>query len=105
MDYSSVLTIARDLNIPVVGLNISNGIVRKVARGGLESLSEEEKPFVPPDVKPINPLYAKLLSLRLKVHRAFQGKSLDRVDLCSSFEGRCNGLDYNAISRRSEDKG
>lgn len=79
MDYSSVLTIARDLNIPVVGLNISNGIVRKVARGGLGSLSEEEKAFVPPDVEPINPLYAKLLSIRLKVHRAFQGKSLDRI--------------------------
>ena len=79
IDYSSVLTMARDLKIPVVGLNISNGIVRKVARGGFESLSEEEKSLAPPDVEPINPLYAKLLSLRLKVHRAFQGKTLDRV--------------------------
>ena len=79
MDYTSILNIARNLNIPVVGLNISNGIVRKVSRGGLESLSEKEKSCVPPDVEPINPLYAKLLSIRLKVHRGFQGKTLDRV--------------------------
>lgn len=79
IDYSSVLTMARDLEIPVVCLNVSNGIVRKVARGGLESLSKEEKSLASPDVEPINPLYARLLSMRLKVHRAFQGKTLDRV--------------------------
>jgi uncharacterized iron-regulated protein len=79
MDYASVLLAARDLKIPVIGLNISNGIVRKVSRGGLASLSEAEKTLVPPDVEPINPLYAKLLSLKLKVHRAFQEKSLERI--------------------------
>jgi uncharacterized iron-regulated protein len=79
MDYASVLLAARDLKIPVVGLNISNDIVRKVSRGGLESLSEAEKTLVPPDVEPINPLYAKLLSLKLKVHRAFREKSLKRI--------------------------
>ncbi len=73
------LLATRDLRIPVVGLNISNGIVRKVSRGGLESLSEAEKTLVPPDVEPINPLYAKLLSLKLKVHRVFQEKSLKRI--------------------------
>ena len=79
MDYASVLLAVRDLKIPVVGLNISNGIVRKVSRGGLASLSEAEKTLVPPDVEPINPQYAKLLSLKLKVHRAFQEKSLERI--------------------------
>ena len=79
MDYAPVLVAARDLKIPVVGLNISSGIVRKVSRGGLESLSQDEKALAPPDVEPINPLYAKLLSLKLKVHRAFQDKSLKRI--------------------------
>jgi len=79
MDYASVLSVARDLNIPIIGLNASNSIVRKVSRGGLEALSEEEKSHIPSDVRPINPLYAKLLSLKLRVHRAFQGDPLDRV--------------------------
>ncbi|MGC8605412.1 MAG: ChaN family lipoprotein [Desulfomonilaceae bacterium] len=83
-DYSHVLHVARNGGIHVYGLNISNRLVRKVAREGLESLSEQEKSLVPPDIEPINPLYAKLLSMRLKVHRAFQGKTLDRVIFAQS---------------------
>ncbi len=104
IDYSSVLTMARDLKIPVVGLNISNGIVRKVARGGFESLSEEEKPLVPPDVEPINPLYAKLLSLRLKAHRAFQGKTLDRVILAQALRDAVMALNMGRYLDGSKTK-
>jgi uncharacterized iron-regulated protein len=78
-DYHSVLYLARDLGIPIICLNASEQIVRKVSREGFGSLSEEQKSLMPTDVDPINPLYAKLLTIKLKVHRAFQGKTLDRV--------------------------
>ncbi|MCL5123530.1 MAG: ChaN family lipoprotein [Deltaproteobacteria bacterium] len=79
LDYSGLLLKARDFHIPVAALNISSELVRKVSRGGLNSLSETERSILPPNVEPINPDYARLLSLKLKVHRAFQGKTLDRV--------------------------
>jgi uncharacterized iron-regulated protein len=78
-DYHSVLYLARDLGVSIICLNAPEQIVRKVSREGLESLSEEEKSSIPPDVYPINPLYARLLTMKLRVHRAFQGKTLDRV--------------------------
>lgn len=78
-DYHSVLYLARDLGVPIICLNAPEQIVRKVSREGFGSLSEEQKSLIPPDVDPINPLYAKLLTMKLRVHRAFQGKTLDRV--------------------------
>ncbi|MGC8658284.1 MAG: ChaN family lipoprotein [Desulfomonilaceae bacterium] len=78
-DYSGLLLKARDLHIPIVGLNLSSGLVRKVSRGGLNALSESERAMLPPDVEPVSPVYARLLTLRLQVHRAFHGKSLNRV--------------------------
>lgn len=80
-DYAHLLLLARDLKIPVVGLNAPAALVRKVAREGLQSLSESEKKALPADVADLAPLNDRLLRLRLKVHRAFQEKSLDRVVL------------------------
>lgn len=80
-DYAHLLLLARDLKIPVVGLNASAALVRKVAREGPESLSENERKALPADVADVAPLNDRLLRLRLRVHRAFQKKSLDRVVL------------------------
>ncbi len=80
-DYAHLLLLARDLKIPVVGLNASAALVRKVAREGPESLSENERKALPPDLADVAPLNDRLLRLRLRVHRAFQKKSLDRVVL------------------------
>lgn len=83
-DYEPVLLAARDSGAAIVALNANDGLVRKVAREGMESLSPEEKARVPEGVADINPLYDRLLRLKLRVHRAFQDKSLDRIVLAQA---------------------
>lgn len=78
-DYAKVLTTARELNIPILGLNATDKLVKKVAREGLASLTEAERRQVPPHIEKMNPLHDRLLRLRLQVHRAFQGRALDFI--------------------------
>jgi len=78
-DYEKVLTLARERHAPIVGLNARDTLVRKVARGGLDGLTESEMREIPEGVEKINPLQDRLLRLRLKVHKAFEKASLDRI--------------------------
>jgi len=80
-DYEKVLVQARALKVPIVGLNASDELVRKVAREGVEALNAEERRLVPEGTDQINPSYDRLLRMRLRVHRAFHEKSLDRIVL------------------------
>lgn len=81
MDYESLLIFARQLDIPIIGLNAEDRLVRKVARKGLRGLTSAERKQVPRGLKRINRLNDKLLRLKLQVHRAFKGKGLDRIVL------------------------
>jgi uncharacterized iron-regulated protein len=84
-DYRDVLLAARELHIPIVCLNASGTVVHKVARKGLDGLTSEERASLPADLKErINPLNDRLLRLRLRVHKAFQGMSLDRIVLAQA---------------------
>lgn len=84
-DYAPLLVSARKLGVPILGLNADDSLVRKVARQGIQSLSEFEKKQVPDEVRTVDPLYDRLLRLRLKVHKAFQDRSLDNVVLAQAF--------------------
>lgn len=81
LDYESVLLTARELKVPILGINAEDNIVKKVARGGIEGLTEDERERAPRGFDQINPLNDRLLRLKLRVHRAFEGKSLDRIVL------------------------
>lgn len=84
-DYRDVLLAARRLHIPIIGLNASGILVHKVARKGLAGLSPEERASLPADLQErINPLNDRLLRLRLRVHKAFQGMGLDRIVLAQA---------------------
>ena len=83
-DYESVLTTARDLGIHVVGLNAPDDLVRKIAREGLDGLSPEERASLPEDLEQIDPLNDRLLRLRLRVHKAFEAKSLNNIVLAQA---------------------
>lgn len=78
-DYQELITTARRLAVPIVGLNAPDGLVRKVAREGLNSLTESENAQVPPGVTTVNPQYEKLLRMRLQVHKAFKHRTLDDI--------------------------
>ena len=45
--YSDILNYARKERIPVVGLNVSRGLTRQVARGGFQSLDAKQKETLP----------------------------------------------------------
>lgn len=83
-DYGRLLTSAREMKIPIIGLNARDKLVRKMAREGIEGLSENERKELPPGFSEINPLNDRLLRLRLKVHKAFEDKSLDRIVLAQA---------------------
>jgi uncharacterized iron-regulated protein len=83
-DYEKVLTLARERRIPIVGLNARDKLVRKLAHVGLDGLTESEKREIPEGVEKINPLHDRLLRLRLRVHKAFEKTSLDRIVLAQA---------------------
>lgn len=78
-DYEPLLLTARKLGVPIFGLNAPTNLVRKVARDGLDGLTAEEKAALPQGLDRVDPLNDRLLRMRLRVHKAFQDKSLDRI--------------------------
>jgi len=83
-DYESLLMSARELGIPIFGINAVDGLVKKVARKGIESLTEPERNQIPAGTEEINPTNDRLLRMRLQVHRMFQGKGLDKIVLAQA---------------------
>jgi len=79
LDYEALLLAAREREVPILCLNADDHLVRLVARKGLDALSAAEKERLPSGILPVDPQYERLLRLRLHVHKAFQGKSLDNI--------------------------
>ncbi len=61
--YAPILRFARENQIPVLALNVPNEITRQVARQGLESVTEEQKKFIPPfsEIRTDNSEYRQLI--------------------------------------------
>jgi uncharacterized iron-regulated protein len=104
-DYEKVLTLARERGIPIVGLNARDALVRKVAHVGLEGLSASEKREVPKGLEKINPLQDRLLRLRLRVHKAFEKTSLDRIVLAQVLRDETMAQTISSFLDSSEGKG
>jgi len=84
LDYKSVLLSARSLRIPILAINAEDSLVKKVARNGISGLTVEERRQMPRGFDRIDPLNDRLLRLKLRVHKAFEGKSLDRIVLAQA---------------------
>ena len=67
--YRPVLTFAREEKIPVIALNIRREIIDKVSKGGIDSLSEEEKKEIPPQMDFSDEDYER------RLHHIFRGHS------------------------------
>jgi uncharacterized iron-regulated protein len=78
-DYRDVIMLARDKGMPLIGLNAPQQLVRKVARSGMDGLDAAEKQKIPSGTDVINPIFDRLVRLKLRVHKAFEGKALDRI--------------------------
>ncbi len=75
--YRPILQFARVEKIPVVALNIQAEIVEKVARSGLESLTEEEKKSVPSQMDFSDEAYRERLRKIFQEHKNFQEEKFD----------------------------
>lgn len=83
-DYAGIMYFARQVKSPIICLNAPDALVRKVAKEGLGGLDESQLESVPKDVNEINPQYERLLRLKLRVHKSFQEKKLDRIILAQA---------------------
>ncbi len=76
--YAEILRFAKENQLPTLALNTPTEITRKVARQGLESLTETEKRYIPPfeEIKTDNQNYRQmLLEIYQQFHHGAQGNS------------------------------
>ncbi|MBD2580630.1 ChaN family lipoprotein [Oscillatoria sp. FACHB-1406] len=68
--YAPILRYAKTHKLPVLALNVPSEIARKVAAGGLESLSPEESQQIPPasEIRTDNAAYRQRLEVEFNRH-------------------------------------
>ncbi|MEB3277963.1 MAG: ChaN family lipoprotein [Lyngbya sp.] len=76
-NYAEILRFARQNQIPVLALNTPTEVTRKVARGGLESLTTEDKTYIPPltEIRTDNAEYRQMLQDIYQQHHHGKGNS------------------------------
>jgi uncharacterized iron-regulated protein len=67
--YRDIINFAKSRKIPIVALNIRQEIIEKVARGGLDALTEDEKKEIPPDMDMSDLNYRKRIMEVFSRHR------------------------------------
>jgi uncharacterized iron-regulated protein len=75
--YRPILLFAKSEKIPVVALNMKQEIVDKVFRGGLHSLSKEEKESLPSQMDFSDDAYEERLKKIFREHEDFKTKSFE----------------------------
>lgn len=75
--YRPILTYAREEKIPVIALNIRNEIVDKVSKGGIDSLTDEERKEIPPHMDFSDEDYKKRLVDIFEKHAGFKEMNFD----------------------------
>lgn len=80
--YAPILRFARENQLPVVALNAPSEVTRKVARQGLESLTEEERRYIPPfdEIRTDNAEYRQKLLEIFNQHASAGHGSSDGFD-------------------------
>lgn len=75
--YKAIMDFAREEKIPVVALNVRREIVGKVSKGGVDSLSEEEKKEIPQEMDFSDNEYKERLKEVFKDHTPSQERNFD----------------------------
>jgi uncharacterized iron-regulated protein len=67
--YRDIFLYARDNKLPMVGLNVSRNITKKIAQNGFSSLTKEELKELPPDITcDITPAYREFIKKAYREH-------------------------------------
>jgi len=78
--YAPILRFAQEKQLPILALNTPAEVTRQVARKGLESLTPEQRQFIPPlsEIRTDNPEYRQLMLTIFKQHQhGSHGSSAD----------------------------
>ncbi len=75
--YKPIIDFARSEKIPIVALNIQQEIVRRVAREGLEALSEADKQSIPPHMDFSDTAYRERLKETFRQHPGFEARNFE----------------------------
>jgi aminopeptidase N len=75
--YKPILDFARAEKIPVIALNLQKEITGKVSHGGIDSLSEEEKKEIPPDMDFSDMEYRERLKEVFSMHNNSDEKNFE----------------------------
>jgi aminopeptidase N len=78
--YRPILIYARQERIPIIALNIRKEIAEKVFRGGLDSLTEEERKSLPSQMDFSDEAYKERLRKTFLEHRDVENFKTDRFD-------------------------
>lgn len=76
--YAPILEFAMEKKIPVIALNVPKELTRKVGRGGLDSLSDEERARIPEEIDYTDQEYRQRLQAIFEEHPAGNGKGFDQ---------------------------
>jgi uncharacterized iron-regulated protein len=76
--YQPILSYAREHRLPVVALNLPGELTRKVGRGGIEGLSEEERKQLPDEIDRSDRAYQRRLEDIFDQHPMKGDRSFDR---------------------------
>lgn len=75
--YAPILRYAREQGLPVVALNLPEEITRQAGRGGIESLSEQQRAQIPAELDRSDSEYEQRLSEVFESHPRREGQSFD----------------------------
>lgn len=77
--YRPLLEAARQAGAPLVALNARSETIREVGRQGLAGLAPQARGELPADIHLDDPLYEKLMNMKLMVHMSVDEKRLRKV--------------------------
>jgi len=75
--YKPILDFAKEENVPVIALNTSRDIVKKVSATGLDSLTDEERKEIPARMDFSDEEYRNRLNEIFKLHKSDKEKAFD----------------------------
>jgi len=75
--YRPILRFAREHGIPVIALNLESELTEKVGRGGIESLSPEERARIPTDMDRDDPAYRERVKQAFDMHPAREDRAFE----------------------------
>jgi uncharacterized iron-regulated protein len=75
--YRPILRFAQEHGIPVIALNLESELTEKVGRGGIESLSPEERARIPTDMDRDDPAYRERVKQVFDMHPAREDRAFE----------------------------